>query len=134
MIFKLLTAIAVVALLWQMLELWKLGRKLTIFHDPHLLARHRATVASIGCLALVAIALIELQVRLSPNPYAAVSPWLFGFHLLVDATLVLVGAVIVLRYTGLRDPWWHRRLAYTIYVLLFISAVTGSWMLYKLPT
>ena len=132
--YKLLTAIVVIAMLYLMLELWKLGRKLTKSRDQHLLARHRAAVACVGCLTLIAIALIELQVRLSSAPYAAVSPLLFGFHLLIDAALVLVAVTIIFRYTGLRNPFWHRRLVYAFYVLFFLSATTGSWLLYRLPT
>jgi hypothetical protein len=132
-VFKLFTLVIVIAILWQMFELWKLGRQLSRSRDDYLLARHRGTVACIGCLTVIAIVCIELQVRMSPAPYAAVSPWLFWVHLMIDAALLVVGATIVFRFNGLRSVRWHGTLAYAVYALFFLSFATGSWMLYQLP-
>jgi len=132
-VFKLFTLVVVAVILCHMFRLWRLGRRLAKTRDDYLLACHRGTVACIGCLTVLAIVMIELQVRLSPEPYAAVNPWLFWIHLTIDAALVLVGAVIVLRFNGLRSVRWHGRLAYAVYALFFLSFATGSWMLYRLP-
>ncbi len=131
MFFKLLTVVVMMILLWQMTSLWLIGRQLARQCNDHLLSRHRGLVACIGCLTVLAVVLVEAQVRLSPAPTE--SPLLLAFHLTFDGLLVLVFAAIVMRFTGLRDPVWHKRLAYSFFIVYAAVIGTGTMLLYRLP-
>lgn len=134
---KVLTVLVVLVIIFEMTWIWSAGRQLASGglngkEHKNVLGRHRALVTCVGCLALVAVVLIEAQVRLSPDPYA--SGWaLMAFHLFVNVFLVSIFLTMTLRFTGLRAPTVHRRLAHMFFVLLAISAITGGIMLYQLP-
>ena len=132
MLLKILTMGVAGVLLWQILDVWRAGRKLTRLRAGDTLSRHRRGVLFIGLLTLAAVVLIETQVRMSSNPYA-VNFLLFGFHLTIDVLLVVVFVVIVMRFSGLRNPRWHSTLAYTFFALYATAAGTGSVLLYRLP-
>lgn len=130
--YKILTAVLVAVIVWHMVGLQMLGRRLAKERDTYTLERHRSKVACIGCITLIVVALIEVQIRMSPIPYAS-GPFLLWFHLVVIAMMLFTGAILVLRLTGLRSPFWHRRLAYSFFVLYALTAVTGAVMLINLP-
>ena len=132
MFYKLLTIGVAIALLWQMFRLGQLGRKLALARTDYELSSHRSAVACVGCLTVLAVILIEAQVRMSPNPYAS-DPLLMAFHFLVVGLLSVVFFTIVLRFTGVKSPTWHGRLAYSFFVLYALAAATGTIMLYELP-
>lgn len=127
-----MTGVLVAVIVWHMIGLQMLGRQLTTARDVYTLKKHRSKVACIGCLTVITVVLIEMQVQLSAAPYAS-GPHLLAFHLVVIAMLVFTFATIVLRMTGLRNPLWHRRLAYSFFVLYALAAATGTVMLINLP-
>ena len=130
--YKILTVCIVVVIVWHMFELGRLGRQLAIQQDPYRLASHRSKVACVGCLTVLAVVLIEVQVRMSSQPYSS-GVILLAFHLVVVALLITVFFAIVMRFTGLRNVQWHRRLAYSFFGLYSAAAITGSILLYRLP-
>lgn len=130
--YKFLTAALVAAILWQMFELWRLGRQMAQARDEYTLSRHRSTVACVGCLTLIAVVLIELQVRMSSSPYAS-GPLLLAFHLGVVALLVAVFFALVLKWRGTTHPFVHRRLAYSFFGLYAVVIASGGALLYNLP-
>ncbi len=133
MFFKLLTVAVVAALLWQMIGVWRTGRVLAKNRTSAVFRRHQVGVAYIGWLTILAVVLIEVQVWMSPAPYAS-GPLLLGFHLAVDALMVAVFAAIVLHFSGVKSPQWHSTLAYSFLGLYCLAAATGGVMLYRLPT
>lgn len=133
MFFKIVTLLFGLAIAWQLVDLWQAGKNLTKGFSPEKLAVHRSKVATLGCLTLVAVALVELQIRISPDPYS--SHWLLqAFHFLIVTMLVIVFSVMVLRFTGLRSPLVHKYLARAFYWLWAMTIGTGTVMLYQLPT
>lgn len=131
--YKFLTAALVAAAMWHMFRLWRIGRKMArAGADEASVSHHQSMVGGVVCCTLAAVVLIEIQVRLSPEPYAS-GALLMSFHLVVVAMLVVTFLAIVLRFTGLRDPWWHRRLAYLFFTLYVTAFATGAVMLYNLP-
>ncbi len=136
--YKLVTAIFAVVMLYQVSEIRKLGTSLRRAreagkpYDEALVLSHRGNIACLGCVTFLAVALIEFQVRMSPDPYA-VNPWLFGIHLTIDILMISIGALMLTRFTGKKRPHWHRRLAYSFAALFVASMSTGTWMLVILP-
>jgi hypothetical protein len=136
--YKYLTFGLTVVLVIIALALWRAGRELRRTRTPAnqydsiLLRLHRGLVASMGCFTLILVLLIEAQVRLSPNPYVMNLP-LFAFHLFIDAVMVTIAFVMVLRFTGVFDRRLHSALGYSFFGLLAISAATGFVLLYQLP-
>ncbi|MDR3571004.1 MAG: hypothetical protein P4L81_02290 [Candidatus Pacebacteria bacterium] len=140
MLFYKLTTFALLAVMvYLVFDLRQIGKRLRQsresggHYDERIVSEHRSIIACLGCITFVVVSLIELQVRMSPDPYA-VNPWLFGLHLTIDVLFLAIGAVMVSRFTGKYRPHWHRRLAYSLFTLFFASIVTGSWMLVRLPT
>lgn len=139
--YKFVTALIVAVLLWHMLQLWRLGRQMASERkdfrlekpDEYLLARHRGAVACVGCITVLAVVLIEMQVRMSPSPYSS-GPLLMAFHLLVVGLLVAVFFAIVLKWRGVEYPLLHRRLAYSFFGLYAAVITTGAVLLYRLPS
>lgn len=129
--YKFLTALIVGVMVWHMFMLWRIGRQMAQKRDDYLLARHRGIVACLGCLTVLAVLFIELQVRMSPAP--ASSPLLLAFHLGVVAMLVAIFFAIVLKWRGTEYPLLHRRLAYSFFGLYAIVIMTGGVLLYRLP-
>jgi hypothetical protein len=132
MFYKYLSTALVAVIVWQMFELWRVGRRMALAPDAHALSRHRSIVACVGFLTVLAVVCIELQVRMSPAPYAS-GPLLLGFHLAVVALMVAVFFAIVLKWRGTSHPRMHRPLAYTFFALYAVVIVTGGVMLYRLP-
>ncbi len=129
---KLLVLAIGVTIAWHLFNIWRAGRKLAQARDYHVLEHHKGMVTCVACLTLVAVVLIEMMVRISPNPYA-VNPLLMVFHLLIVAALVLVFVATVTRFTGLKRPQIHGKFAYSFYSLYVLAIGTGSVMLYRLP-
>ena len=133
-VLKIATAIFVLGLFWQCIEVWIAGRRLAHCQTPLnkelLMTQHKRRVLLLVLLTLLALAPIELMVQLSPNKGRA-EP-LFVTHLCIDALLVPLCLALVTYVTGKRQPRWHKPLVYVFFTVYALAATTGLVLLYKL--
>ena len=138
MIFvKIVTALVGLLILSILYLLWACGKNLaqsrgfSVTYAELLEAKKR--VLLLFCIFnLVAIGLIRLLVRMSPNPYAT-APALQLFHYSLDALVTVLFLAILLRFSGVRRPDVHRYWAYAFIAVYLGVVVTGSTLLYLLP-
>lgn len=121
---------------YQLLRLGLLGRKLAASraageaYDTYLVESHRSTFHCAFWVAVVAVIMIEMAMRMNGYTYP-LNSLLFKAHAAGDVSLVIVVGIVVFRYTGLRNSSVHRRLVYmSVYPLSLFTFGSGLWMLY----
>lgn len=97
-------------------------------YEPELLARHPRMLRWVGGFAIIAVVLIETQVRLSSYPYAGNLP-LLVVHLCLIVLMLAVIAVVMMRFRGNTHPRVHRVLVRVILVLFLFVLGTGIFLL-----
>jgi hypothetical protein len=119
---------------YKLFSIWRAGRRLAEgeYSDDVVVILHKFEVGIFGMALGFTVVVIECLVRLSPAPYAS-GPLVMSFHLTVAVIMLVVFFAIILHYTGLRSPLWHRRLVYSFLGFYVLTFVTGAVMLYYLP-
>ena len=97
--------------------------------DPYgdCLSEHKVYARSTFYLALIAVVITEGYVRLSGGSQAGV--FLF-VHLALALPFLTTLALMVFKYTGLRNRHIHKRLAYSCLVLYIGTILTGFSLLF----
>lgn len=132
-IVKLVIGYLVLFVIWRLIQIWKLGVKLTAL--PHGTAREQHIHKKIDvwnsslCLMAVAIIAIEVSVRVVAQPRENTA--FFLAHL--GAAVTFLFLFVFLRFwTGVKRPNSHRILAYGALMLFTFVTLSGSFFLWNL--
>ena len=129
--YKYLTLALLFTLIGFFFQIRTLGKKLAVHRDANTLDTHQSLVAGVLCLGVVTVCVIELMVRMSPAHTTSLPLQLFHFG--VVGGLVIVFALMNIKYTGLYNKQLHAKLARALFILFFLASVSGAVMLYNLP-
>lgn len=123
---KLLVGLAALPLIFQLYYMWRLGKKLAVTPDNQLLLEDkRDSYGRLAWFLVVAIALIEMLVHVSPVHRALEDTWLFRVHITAAVSFVLLMGILW-RQTGVRSRTFHRYAGYTALGLITVVLITGS--------
>ena len=130
-IIKIAVALAFLALAIGITQVVKSGRRTVLIPiaswRENSITRHKRLANLALWLALTAVVLTETMVRFQGG---FKSNWLFPIHLgFALPSLILI---VTLRFflTGLKNPRWHRRVAYTLVILFTGTLTTGVKLLF----